>query len=85
MNNNKKTVIVFFLFAIGITSYFAFLILKNHILTQEMGVLRGALFRLHDRDGHVLHLQLLRKGVDRKPQPRCSERRQIQSHTSSGA
>ena len=38
MNNNKKTVIVFFLFAIGITSYFAFLILKNHILIQEMGV-----------------------------------------------
>jgi len=33
----KKT-IVFFSFAIGIGSYLAFLILNNHVLTQEMGV-----------------------------------------------
>ena len=38
MNNNKKTVILFFSFAVGIALYFAFLISKNHILTQEMGV-----------------------------------------------
>jgi len=33
----KKT-IVFFSFAIGIGTYFAFLISNNHVLTQEMGV-----------------------------------------------
>jgi len=36
--NNKKTVIVFFSFAVGIALYFAFLISNNHILTQEIGV-----------------------------------------------
>jgi len=36
--NNKKTVIVFFSFAVGIGTYLAFLISNNHVLTREMGV-----------------------------------------------
>ena len=36
--SNLKTIIVFFSFAIGIGSYFVYLITNNHILTREMGV-----------------------------------------------
>jgi len=39
MNNNKKTTIIFISFAVGIASYLALLILNNHKLTQEMGVI----------------------------------------------
>ena len=38
--NNKKTLIVFLSFAVGIALYFAFLISNNHVLTQEMGVVQ---------------------------------------------
>jgi len=38
--NNKKTVIIFLSFAVGISIYFAFLISKNHVLIQEIGVLQ---------------------------------------------
>jgi len=38
--NNKKTVIIFFSFAVGISIYFTFLISNNHILTQEIGVIQ---------------------------------------------
>jgi len=36
--SNVKTIIVFFSFAIGIGSYFVYLITNNHVLTREMGV-----------------------------------------------
>jgi len=39
MNNNKKIVILFFSFAIGIALYLSYLILNNHNLTREMGVI----------------------------------------------
>jgi len=38
--NNKKIIIVFLSFAVGISSYFAFLISNNHALTQEIGVVQ---------------------------------------------
>ena len=38
--NDKKTIIIFFSFAIGIALYLAFLISNNHMLTQKMGVIQ---------------------------------------------
>jgi len=36
--SNLKTTIIFFSFAVGIGSYFVYLITNNHVLTREMGV-----------------------------------------------